>query len=173
MKKVWIKRTIVIMTIIGIISCILALKHYRAPVHKYATETLCSLDGNQIEVVIDVTCYQYLFQPTEVKGLIAIDGKVYRNVSIKDNKTFNQLLEEKQRKDSLFLFAAWPHDGHWITADQIRLEYVDSVSDAKDFELICVSVYPYRPEGGSADIYYGPAETKEEAMEVLEKFMNR
>ncbi|HKM00254.1 MAG TPA: hypothetical protein VJZ06_10125, partial [Mobilitalea sp.] len=69
------KKTIVILFIAFVISIIIIW--YRAPVERSISTSLCSVDGERIDVVFNLSWHKYIFSPTEIRGTIKLYNDTY------------------------------------------------------------------------------------------------
>lgn len=166
------KRTKIIIYIVIlflIILALVALKEYLTPKHKFISTTLCSQNGECIDVILDVTWHRHLFAPTELKGTVTVGDKVYQSIDINGSDNFIERLNRKFHPPSLFYFR--DVQGDWFHAEQMQLHYADRNSDTRNFNLIYMSITPPSKQGGVGTFYFGPATTVEEVDVILSKSM--
>ena len=120
--------------------------------------TLCSLEGDVIEVKLDVAWYRYLLAPTELEGTIMIDDVLYKSFKTNESDSFFEKIKKKindTRKTPVF--GNLVETKYTLQYDIVFLEHIQ-----KNFEKICMVVQ----NGESSTTYYGPATTREEAIKI-------
>lgn len=168
MQKRSLKKIFIAVMLFVAILIVCALGWYLRPIPKNVTVTLCSLEGECVEAVFDVTWQRHLLAPTELKGTIELDGMFYRSVNIDSNRTFMENLEMKLRLNGVsspLIFQVWPTNKLLTDSDRIDFPFTEIDSEIRDFELIAICV----TRDGSPTFYYGPAGTAEEAQAVFTK----
>lgn len=126
------------------------------PLHYQERVSVCTLEGDVLEVELDVTLRRHLWKPIESHGKIIIDGVEYVNIndlypqsSIKTQTSIHIFQIPSRyaldRGDPIVLNPA----GNWL--DQFMLSVVRS---------------------GVTATYFGPAASQAEAWEVAESWMD-
>ena len=79
-KRAATKKIGLIIVISGIVLLLALCIWYFSPSKKYGEMTLCSLEGEQIQAVIDVGWYRKPFSSIQCRGTITVDGDAYQSV---------------------------------------------------------------------------------------------
>lgn len=167
MKNQQIKKNILKILALTAVLGIVAIFWYRQPIPQYTATTLCSLEGKQIQVVIDVTWQRFLFAPTKVKGTVTVDGIPYTSevVEYGNGRFFDKLKAKFSSKQRSYLFSRgsmWTHDH-----DMLYLEHTDGELGGKDSLGISCWILPHGQHGNH---YYGPAKNVDEVNALLAKW---
>lgn len=162
MKKYWkiALSMVALLLVVGII-------WYRIPLEKKETMTMCSLEGETIEVTFDVAWHRYLFAPTELKGIITVDGVVYEVWETNRHNSFIDNIKDKvsnAKYTPMFV----------LESETNALEYsynlihiwMDKNSDLENFK----KSYILLNRDGVSEHFFGPANTKEEAQQIQQEF---
>ena len=165
------KKKIAILILAFIILGIIAGKCYKMPIHREVSATLYSLDGEKIDIVMDVSWHRFLFTPTELMGTIIVDNSiVYKDNVNTRSKTLSEFAYEMEKK---------------MKGDTSRIWFVrQPVRELNDYVINCI----YLPEAVLLDsfetialqlvrdnvmkMFYGPAKTAEEAAELKKMLEN-
>lgn len=136
---------------------------YLQPIKRNLSMTLCSLDGEQIDVTFDVTWHRYLLAPTILEGTIQVNGETYYSVKNQNGRTVGELsffegLKKKIKDVREIPRFVRQEDGpmEW-SSNCIRLSLLE-----KDFTQVDVVII----RDDEMTVYYGPAKTAEEAKEI-------
>ena len=165
------KKKVLIIFVIFILLFITLIIWYYYPISVYKELTVCSYDGEKMNVIIDVQWHRHLLYPTELKGSVSLDGVMfgsylgftdesgYNHPGYYDNKPgFWEGLIKKiknQKFDAKFFI---PKDNVLdLHKDYINLDVSDS-----DFNMICI----YGTSNNKKLDYYGPAKTIEEVKSI-------
>ncbi len=146
---------------------IVTIYWYLRPVPQYTATTLCSREGKQVQVVIDVTWYHSLFSPSKVEGTITVDGVTYssqRNYVYGDNNFWSRLKAKFSSNPYPYLFSRgslWTDD-----YDELCLRYTGEDLGQEDSLGISCEIFPHDKKG---DYYYGPAKNMDEVNALLAK----
>ncbi len=168
MTKATVRNTSLKLMLIAAVLGLIFAFWYTRPVPQYTAAVLCSQEGEQVSVVIDITWYRHLFKPTDIRGTVTVDGKVYRSLNTSSNQGFLEDLKEKFRSGSpSFLFTSSPDGTRWnlSSVDWLRLEHSGMDLSQPDSKGICISVSLHGQRSGN--MYFGPAKTAEEARAIL------
>ena len=84
-----------VVVIVAILLALIAVVWYHMPIEKQVSATLCSVDGELMEVELDVSWYRYLLAPTELKGTVTIDDVVYERIKVNDEDGFIEKIKKK------------------------------------------------------------------------------
>lgn len=160
MKKYW-KIALIIVVLVVIVGVI----WYRIPLEKKESMTMCSLEGETIEVIFDVAWYRYLFAPTELKGIITVDGVVYEVWETNRHNSFIDNIKDKvsnAKYTPMFV----------LESETNALEYFYNsihiwMNEDSDFENFKKSYIFFNRDGVSEE-FFGPANTKEEAQQIYQ-----
>lgn len=160
MDKHKIKKIILTVILSFLTLAAVSLKYHLTPSRKYMQGTLCSLDGEQINVLFDVTWVPHLFKPTELEGTIYIDDKAFQDVKFSYGDGFIDHLRAKFQSSPSYTFSSsttWA----WMDDDWLEFCLPRSSQEAKNLELVCIDLHLKNQRKTIA--YFGPAETAEEA----------
>lgn len=151
--------SIVIMIILGICTW------YLTPVKKDISTSLCSTDGEQINVIFNVSWHRYIANPTELRGTITLNESIYyslneTNFAIDYGNVIDRLIKKLKNEKQIPWFILSTNDVFDIHDDYIQLLQIN-----KNFDAICMMV----SIDGRVTTYYGPAETAEEANKILSR----
>lgn len=162
MKKYW-KIALVIVALLVLVGII----WYRSPIEKKETMTMCSLDGETIDVTFDVAWHRYLLSPTQLKGTITIDGVVYELWKTDRQKGFIDNIKDKvsnARYIPMFVLES-ETDALEYSYNFIHI-WMDENSDLENFK----KSYILLNRDGVSEHFFGPASTKEEAQQIQQEF---
>lgn len=129
--------------------------------------TVSTLEGKQADVVIDVYWQRYFFNPTELKGSITFNEIEYVSMtSLYEVGTgehfFERLLNKWRNERRTPTFVIPEKDFLEQYNDIVNVFYIND-----EFEIIYLAHHSENIHDEHADVYYGPAETTEEAQIVL------
>lgn len=148
------------MIILLIIILILSIfTWYLTPVKKNISTSLCSINGDQINVIFNISWHRHIARPTELRGTITIDEIVYysiheTNTIINDGKFLDKLIKKLRNETLIQWFVISTNNAFDIHNNNIRVIQID-----KDFNTVYMTVV----RDGILTAYYGPAETAKEA----------
>ena len=150
--------------IIAVFLVLVGIIWYHQPIQKEIFMTSCSLEGDVIEVKLDVAWYRYLLAPTDLKGTITIDDVVYQSLKVNESDSFFEKIKKKMNNTRRTpVFANLVETKYTLEYDIVFLEHIQ-----KKFEKICIVVQ----KGDISTTYYGPATTKEEAKEISKELLS-
>ena len=162
-KKIIITAILSLLTLAAV-----TLKSSLTPTHQYMQGTLCSLDGEQISVLFDVTWYPHLFKPTELRGTIYINDDAYKSITVNYGDSFIDQLKAKFSGSRSCRFLFYASRGNLLDADSLDLYVPNSGFGTKNFELLHIDIYSRKQRKMTS--YYGPAMTAKEAYIIFQKF---
>lgn len=169
MKNKPIRKNILKFLAIAAVLAIVAVYWYLLPVPQYIATTLCSQEGRQVQVIIDVTWHRSLFSPTKVEGTVTVDGVTYNSIGnvVYGDGSFFSKLKAKFRSDRYpYMFS---RGGPWAQdRDMLDLYYTGEDLDQEDSRGIYCYIFPH---GQKASYYYGPAKNIDEVNTILAKRM--
>ncbi|MCM1118482.1 MAG: hypothetical protein NC543_03890 [bacterium] len=129
------------------------------PLPRRQKVSACTLEGDVIEVELDITLCRHLFRSPTLRGTIEIDGVAYRSIhdiypknSVKVSEGIHIFLIPEQ-----YALDTWENDRIYLTLTENRLE---------SFMLSFV-------QAEETYTYFGPAASQAEAQEVAAKYVNR
>ena len=76
-RRKWICITSVVAVIM--IGCIVCYLEYRNPISIQRSVVACSEHGNVVELDLDLYAYRFLFDPTEIRGTVVLNGTSYKS----------------------------------------------------------------------------------------------
>lgn len=160
------KKIIRLWLLIIIILCIFTW--YLVPVKKNITTSLCSIDGEQINVTFNVSWHRYIASPTELKGTITINESIYyslndTNFAIERGSLLDRLAKKIKNDNPTPWFIIPTNNVFDIHYNSVQLLHV-----SMNFDTICMLIV----REGSSNTYYGPAETKTEASIISSRLVN-
>jgi hypothetical protein len=165
MRKKRIRKIILTLFFVGIVLGVLAAKWYSAPVTQYTTTTLCSQDGEEINVIFDFVWQRHLFSPTELQGTVTVGDKVYDYVSMNYNYTFLDKFLKKFDPNPDFNFAVASNTQKWwFDGDFLTVYHAGKNLYKNDSDYICICTY--LPGEHSGTFYFGPAKTADQAEKI-------
>lgn len=125
------------------------------PLHYQQKISVCTLEGDVLEVHFDITLRRYFWKPMESHGKIIIDGVEYINMndlysksSLKNNGSHIFLIPSQYALDS------WDND-------RIYLNPIDNRLDGFMFSFV---------KSGDIFTYFGPADSQDAAQTIAEKW---
>lgn len=167
MKKKQIRKNIFKFSAITTLLGIVAIYWYLLPIPQYTATTLCSLEGRQVQVVIDVIWQRSLFSPAKVSGTITVDGTTYNsvgNVMYNDGSFLSELKAKFSSSPRSYMFSC---GGPWVEdQDILYLDYAGENLDKEDSPGISCWVIPHGQQG---TYYYGPAKNLDEVNAIIAK----
>jgi hypothetical protein len=144
---------------------------YHLPIKINETINICAIEGEKESIIFDIRWNRYLFKPTQMTGTIFYQGKEYRNItdastSYKNGNYFEIFISNFKRKLQnekivpMFIISGGDQ------MDFVRNFIMPSVSDIRlnDF-------YLYIVKEKNEKTYYGPADTKEEAIQLMNGYI--
>lgn len=145
--------SLLMLLLLGVLAFALRPLHYRQKV------SVCTLDGDVLEVEFEVTLRRYLWKPAESHGRIIIDGVEYVSM----NDLYSRESIKNNAGSHIFLI---PGQYAISTAenDQIVLAPIE---DRLDYFMLSLV------RSGETDTYFGPAASQVEAQKVSEKWMHK
>lgn len=144
---------LLVLLLLGLLSGLLA---YRLrPLHYQQTICACTLDGEVMELTLDISLYRHLWKPMEYHGKIMIDGVEYVSA-------YDLYPEMPPKSDKTFLFYI-PSSSVLDIGDYIWITPIDNYFDCFWFGI---------SEEGATDGYFAPAASQEEAGVIAEKVLN-
>ena len=142
--------------ITGVVVAVLLIGFLSLFPHKMAfkeTVSVCTQEGETATVEFDVVLWKYWYMQDSLKGSVTVDGVRYEHLDY----------ERYGAKSRSFLFAVPKGD---------MLERLDNSLEillyGKDFEGF--SIMPLHNE--DAELYYGPAETAEDAEMIIKSIID-
>ncbi len=172
MGKKRIQKTILTLLFVGIVLGTLAIKWYSAPIAQYTTTTLCSKDGEKINVVFDFVWQRYLLSPTKLQGTVTVGDKVYDYVNMNYDNTFLEKFFKKFDPHPDFNFAvASDTRKWWFQRDFLTIYRAGENLYKDDSDYICICTY--LPGEHSGTFYFGPAKTADQAEKILTKHIGK
>jgi hypothetical protein len=132
---------------------------YLTPTKKNISTSLCSMDGDQINVTFNINWHRHITRPTELWGTITIDEIVYysiheTNTIINDGKFLDKLIKKLRNETLIQWFVISTNNAFDIHNNNIQIIQID-----RDFNTVYITVV----RDGILTAYYGPAETAKEA----------
>lgn len=142
-----------IILLISAIIVIWSMIWYQTPIRKNIAMSVCSVDGERIDVILDVSLQRYILGATQIKGTITLGDQVYYNYStnVTSNNGFIEMMRDKINGDEPAAFFSLPP--YTILENSVMLDM------DKNTDILCLHVY----ENSNLTTYYGPAESAEEA----------
>lgn len=137
---------------------------YKIPVKKQFTATLCSEEGEQITAAFDVVWHRYLFAPTELRGTIEVDGTTYQSImdtgfAFSKGGLFEPLKEKLNGTVYKTFILPDITNALDVYKNFIKVNRIDNKPNT-GMELLMI-------RDGATSVYYGPAETAEEAKKII------
>ena len=158
MKKYW-KIALILVALLLVVGII----WYRIPLEKKESMTMCSIEGEIIEVTFDVAWHRYLFAPTELKGTITIDDVVYEPWETDRQKSFIDNIKDKMSNARYIpVFVLESETNPLQYHDNLISIWMDENSDLENFK----KSYILLNRDGVSEDFFGPASTKEEAQQI-------
>ena len=158
------KKKIAILILVFIILGIIAAKCYKIPISREISATLCSLDGERIDIVMDVRWHRFLFTPTELMGTIIVDDDIYNDNVNTRSKTISEFAYEMEKKMKGITSRIWfsKQPIRELNDYVINCIYLPEAVVLDSFETIALQLV----RDNVIKMFYGPAETAEEAAEL-------
>lgn len=128
------------------------------PLHYREKVSVCTLEGETLEVELDVTLRRHLWGSVRSHGKIVVDGVEYINM----NDLYSKDTLKKQAGSHIFLIPS-PYALDTWNNDRIYLEPVED-----RFNQFLLSFV----KSGEMTTFFGPAASQEEAWEVAEAWMH-
>jgi hypothetical protein len=168
-----VKKSKTIPIILCTILLVAAAIYYYLPVKINKEISACSLDGDQIKLVLDLSWHRSLLKPTELRGKIGIDNNEYLSLldtDVKINKySFWEGLKMKVKGERYIPPWFVVSDKDLMDMDKITLSPFDI-----NFNLVEIHVYVEKPyDSYEVPIYYGPANTAQEADKVMRQIHHK
>lgn len=129
------------------------------PLHYSQKASVCTLDGNVLEVEFEVTLRRYLWKPVESHGRIIIDGVEYVSM--------NDLYSKESIKNNAGSHVFLIPDQYAINTAQNDQIFLAPIEDRLDCFMLSLV------RSGETNTYFGPAASQVEAQKVSEKWMHK
>lgn len=131
------------------------------------TGTFWSGDGEKIEAVFDLTWHRYLGVPSELRGTVTIAGTTYTVIGADDGRSFPEKLWMKLtgKNDSSHMFVNRTNNPMEWMDDCITLYLEERDKKFEELQLVLFNETDLHTKSGK--LYYGPAETFEEARRIF------
>lgn len=142
-----------VLLLLGLLAFALRPLHYRQNV------SVCTLDGDVLEVEFEVTLRRYLWKPVESHGKIFIDGVEYVSM--------NDLYPKQSIKNSAGSHIFLIPDQYAINMAQNDQIFLAPIEDRLDCFMLSLV------RSGETDTYFGPAASRAEAQNISEKWMHK
>lgn len=162
-------KKIILLIIIFILLILSMLIWYLTPVKKNISRSLCSMDGDQINVTFNISWHKHIARPTELWGTITIDEIVYdsihdTNFEIKNGNFLDNLIRKLRNETPIQWFGIPTNNAFDIHNNHIQIIQLN-----RDFNIIYMMV----TRDGISTTYYGPAETVKEANIISSRLNKR
>lgn len=142
-----------VLLLLGLLAFALRPLHYRQNV------SVCTLDGDVLEVEFEVTLHRYLWKPAESHGKIIIDGVEYVSM--------NDLYPKQSIKNNAGSHIFLIPDQYAISTAQNDKIFLAPIEDRLDCFMLSLV------RSGETDTYFGPAASQAEAQNVSKKWMHK
>lgn len=135
------------------------LAWYLAPIEQNISTSLSSLEGEQLDITFNVNWQRHTTRPTDLRGKITIDDRVYDSIHNTNHKVnygnyFDRLMMKLRNESPVQWFITPTYETFFIEGDHIQIYTIN-----RDFDSIHLAIQ----RDGEFTGYFGPAETAEEA----------
>lgn len=159
------KKRIIKIAVLSLLAglCIWYIAWCNIPVSRQFTGTFWSENGEKIEVDFDLTWQRYACLPSELEGRVTIHGITYVSRSFYKSKPFFEKLWMKLTGENYsdYLFLNPSNDPmRWMDT------YVRLCVEERDKKFEEIELWVRYENSSHLVIYYGPAETFEEARRI-------
>ena len=153
------KKTVVILLVVLVSVLVFAL--YIKPIEMNKRMFLCTTSGEKIMVKLDISIKRNVFAPDTLMGTLDVDGEEYvsiysTNMNMEQGTIIERLAKKIKGERNFQYFILPTNSAEEAHQCMVQMKF------GKEYD----EVFLWLIQDGESKIYYGPAETKEEAQMI-------
>ena len=158
------------------------LKWHYTPIRKTAEMTVCSLDGEVETVQFDLTYYRILFAPTQVSGTVTFKGIEHKDFfahrgHAPERGFFGERsfwVDLKEKFSGRIVYPYFSQNSPFSEVDRGSVIFLPNYGGNGEMfpEQVMFSWSPPDDTDSPSVIFFGPADSAEEARAIQDAFVN-